>query len=735
MPAASRSASMPSRPGHRHPRPQDTGQRPLPAPVPRPAVAAARAARRDRRGGRGARRPVRPVERAAARQGRDVARVDDVDSRSRERAAAPGPTRCTPAAASSWSTSRRRTPSSRLVQRLPDAILEATLVDVSEEATMSGWDEPQEPATKRTGGGAAAADGGAAAVVADEPTHETDAAAEAAYLAATDWLTRQRRATVDRATRAVARALLDALGAPDPPRVLHVVGTNGKGTVAHLLAAMAQAHGLRTGRFTSPHVEDLRERVAIDGAPISRAEVTASSPAPAAWAAGHRLLRVDAGARRRRLPAPRRRAGGGGGGRRRPLRRDHGTAGVVGTVLTNVDLDHVETIGPTLLDVARDKAAVARHGVPLVTGARGEALALVRAAAADVGAPVWVVDAAQPLARWPEGAPVVDATWPPTRVENARTALTLGRLLGWSEAALARGLASPPPPARFERFHLLVDGRPLLGRCSTAPTIRRPRHAAGRGAHPGLRPAVRQPRPQTRARQPRAAAIPRRLGVVDQRRTGRGAAHGARQRRSRHDGRARARGGRSRRRPATPPTAARCWSSPARCTSRATPGPGCGARGGGRRRRQRAGAGCYAHRPMGRVGFVSLGCPKALVDSERILTELRAEGYDLVRSYEEADVVVVNTCGFITPAVEESLAAIGEALDRERPRDRHRLPGRAPRGDPRAPPERAGRDRPGRRRGGDGRRPNRAAPRRARLRGPAPPGERRPRRRSAAASS
>ena len=67
---------------------------------------------------------------------------------------------------------------------------------------------------------------------------------------------------------------------------------------------------------------------------------------------------------------------------------------------------------------------------------------------------------------------------------------------------------------------------------------------------------------------------------------------------------------------------------------------------------------------MGRVGFVSLGCPKALVDSERILTELRAEGYELVRTYDEADVVVVNTCGFITPAVEESLAAIGEALDR-----------------------------------------------------------------------
>jgi ribosomal protein S12 methylthiotransferase len=66
---------------------------------------------------------------------------------------------------------------------------------------------------------------------------------------------------------------------------------------------------------------------------------------------------------------------------------------------------------------------------------------------------------------------------------------------------------------------------------------------------------------------------------------------------------------------------------------------------------------------MRRVGFVSLGCPKALVDSERILTELRLNGYDLVRSYDEAELVVVNTCGFITPAVEESLHAIGEALD------------------------------------------------------------------------
>lgn len=63
-----------------------------------------------------------------------------------------------------------------------------------------------------------------------------------------------------------------------------------------------------------------------------------------------------------------------------------------------------------------------------------------------------------------------------------------------------------------------------------------------------------------------------------------------------------------------------------------------------------------------KVGFVSLGCPKALVDSERILTQLRVEGYEIVPSYAAADVVVVNTCGFIDSAVQESLDAIGEAL-------------------------------------------------------------------------
>jgi ribosomal protein S12 methylthiotransferase len=67
-------------------------------------------------------------------------------------------------------------------------------------------------------------------------------------------------------------------------------------------------------------------------------------------------------------------------------------------------------------------------------------------------------------------------------------------------------------------------------------------------------------------------------------------------------------------------------------------------------------------KPAPRVSFVSLGCPKALVDSERILTRLRAEGYELSKSHAGADAVIVNTCGFLDSAKKESLAAIGAAM-------------------------------------------------------------------------
>ena len=76
----------------------------------------------------------------------------------------------------------------------------------------------------------------------------------------------------------------------------------------------------------------------------------------------------------------------------------------------------------------------------------------------------------------------------------------------------------------------------------------------------------------------------------------------------------------------------------------------------------KAGEFTAAHAAAPKVSFVSLGCPKALVDSERIITRLRAEGYELSRDHGGADVVLVNTCGFLDSAQAESLAAIGKAL-------------------------------------------------------------------------
>jgi ribosomal protein S12 methylthiotransferase len=79
-----------------------------------------------------------------------------------------------------------------------------------------------------------------------------------------------------------------------------------------------------------------------------------------------------------------------------------------------------------------------------------------------------------------------------------------------------------------------------------------------------------------------------------------------------------------------------------------------------------------------RVSFVSLGCPKALVDSERIITRLRAEGYEIARKHDGADLVVVNTCGFLDSARDESLDRHRQGDERERQGHRHRLHGRDP---------------------------------------------------------
>lgn len=282
------------------------------------------------------------------------------------------------------------------------------------------------------------------------------------YEEALAWLYARHRAGAPRDPQRM-RALMSALGLASPPQVVHVVGTNGKGTVTAMIDAGLRAGGARSGRFTSPHVEDFRERIAVDGRPVARQTVRRFvaglaarelEPAPAffeltlvlaLWTFARRGVRwgaFEAGV-------------GGAHDATRALER------VALVVLTNVALDHTETLGPDAISIARDKAGALRPGVPVVTGAEGAALAVVRAEAARLGCPLHVDDGRARLFELPARTRL--AGWPPTggaRLRNARLAAAALRLLGADEPTVAAGLATPPLPARHERFR--VAGREVV---------------------------------------------------------------------------------------------------------------------------------------------------------------------------------------------------------------------------------------------------------------------------------
>ena len=133
--------------------------------------------------------------------------------------------------------------------------------------------------------------------------------------------------------------------------------------------------------------------------------------------------------------------------------------GVRLVVLTNVTPDHLETLGPDLASIARDKAGALRPGIPAVTGARGDALEVVRAEARRRGAPLFIESSGQPLF----DLPALSRDLGTTRTANARLAAAALRLLGAPEQAVAAGIAAPPLPGRGERFQIrgcevLLDG-------------------------------------------------------------------------------------------------------------------------------------------------------------------------------------------------------------------------------------------------------------------------------------
>ncbi len=274
------------------------------------------------------------------------------------------------------------------------------------------------------------------------------------YRDALVWLYDRRRSGAPR-DPARMEALVRALALPTPERVVHVVGTNGKGTVTAMIDAGLRAWGPSSGRFVSPHVEDFRERVSINGRPVSRqtvrrfvarAQRLELEPAPAffEWTLA---LALGAFARGRVRWAVVEAGVGGAHDATRAL----GNVELV--VLTNVTPDHLDALGPDLASIARDKAGAIRSRVPVVTGARGEALAVVRSEARRLRAPLHVEAPGAALFEAP--APGAGATRAgTTRAVNARLAAAALRLLGAPEDAVAEGVRAPSLPGRGERFRL-----------------------------------------------------------------------------------------------------------------------------------------------------------------------------------------------------------------------------------------------------------------------------------------
>lgn len=253
------------------------------------------------------------------------------------------------------------------------------------------------------------------------------------------------------------RALLRALGDPQlAVRGALVAGTNGKGSVLAIASSALRAAGLRVGETPKPHLVSYRERVVVNGRPIGVDDFTRHVAAVLAVA--------DRVARRHGEPTEfelltavvfRHFAEAGLdvalvevglGGR---LDATHAWDGGV-AVVTNVDLDHTDRLGPTIAHIAREKAAIIERGDLAVTGATGEALRIVRRRARRMGAPLTVVPPAPLLGQDRDGVVVELPGLGATRVglrgrHQAANAAVADALLDALEAA---GIASAPPAAR-----------------------------------------------------------------------------------------------------------------------------------------------------------------------------------------------------------------------------------------------------------------------------------------------
>ena len=263
-----------------------------------------------------------------------------------------------------------------------------------------------------------------------------------------------------------------ALGHPERAvPTIHVAGTNGKGSVAAMVAAMFRAAGLRTGLYTSPHLVRLGERVQVDGAILSETEIMAYTRELMPVAERLEAARPDWGPSffefmtavaflqfaRRRCEVAVIEVGLGG----RLDATNIITPEV--SVITSIGLDHCELLGHTVAAIATEKAGIIKPGVPVVMGCLPpEAEAVVRAVAAERGALLTSV-------REVFGADV--AAYPPTSLEgnyqrlNAANATLVARTVagrfGLTPAHISAGLTNVSWPGRWQRTRL-ADGRLLV---------------------------------------------------------------------------------------------------------------------------------------------------------------------------------------------------------------------------------------------------------------------------------
>lgn len=284
-----------------------------------------------------------------------------------------------------------------------------------------------------------------------------------AYQRSLDWLYRQTRGDALRDPLRMMR-LIETLELSQPRRSVHVVGTNGKGTVTAMSAAAASAAGLRSGRFISPHVEDFRERIAVDGEPIGREAVidfvervrTSTLPFTPAFFELCLALALDH-FRRQGVVFAAVEAGVGA-----LYDATSVITGVAAVAITPVALDHLETLGPSLVDIARDKSAAIRSGVPAASAMQSpEVLDVLSERARRAGAELQVDHPGSRLFELPSG---MREQLDPVRRRNQRLAAATVRLAGGiGEPALAAGLQIAPLPGRGERFRIgdievLLDG-------------------------------------------------------------------------------------------------------------------------------------------------------------------------------------------------------------------------------------------------------------------------------------